>query len=153
MHSRRRSAVLLVLTSKRNIENCHAALKTLDVEVLRVHDLREARNRLREGHPIDVVVTDASLPDGNWSDILRCVVNWGGSAGVVVCAPVADEHLWSEVLWRGGHDLLVEPFQPAEARQVIEGAWRTARSADSNAGAIPQMRSVNPFRRIASSHP
>jgi DNA-binding NtrC family response regulator len=74
---------------------------------------------------VSLVFTDVSHADGNWSDLLRFVVNRGIAAHVVVCSRRADEGLWSEVLWRGGYDVLVEPFDREELARIVEGALRT----------------------------
>jgi len=38
--------------------------------------------------------------------------------------------LWSEVMWWGVHDMLVEPFTKNEAQQVLEGALRAGGRAE-----------------------
>ena len=101
-------------------------LDSLDgVNVLLARDCREARQVLSAHPDISLVFTDVSHADGNWSDLLRFVVNRGIAAHVVVCSRCADEGLWSEVLWRGGYDVLVEPFDRAELARIVEGALRT----------------------------
>lgn len=100
------------------------SLQSLDFETLAVSTCNEARGLFRTSPPIEVVVTRVSLPDGNWCDVLRYLVDNDSSASVVVSSPRADEHLWSEVLWRGGYDLLVEPYENDEVRHTIEGALR-----------------------------
>lgn len=102
------------------------SLKSLDVEILAVSTCGEARRLLQTSPPVKVVVTRVSLPDGNWCDVLRSLVDTDIPASVVVSSPHADEHLWSEVVWRGGYDLLVEPYKSEEARRTIEGALRAA---------------------------
>jgi hypothetical protein len=57
-----------------------------------------------------------------------------------VSSPAADEHFWSEILWRGVHDLLVEPHDADQVRRAVEGAIRHAYHA------IPQ-----PIRQAASA--
>ena len=95
------------------------------VSVLLARDCREARLAL-EAHPdMSLVFTDVSHADGNWADLLRFVVNRGIAAHVVVCSRQADEALWSEVLWRGGYDVVVEPFDRADVGRIVEGALRT----------------------------
>jgi hypothetical protein len=37
---------------------------------------------------------------------------------------MGDERLWSEVLERGGYDLLIEPYDGTGAWAVVEGAAR-----------------------------
>ena len=100
-------------------------LNSLNIECLTVESCAQARRLLSTCPEIDVVITDVSLPDGNWCDVFRSVVDSGILAGVVVSAASADEKLWSEVLWRGAYDLLVEPLDAAQVRHTIEGAIRS----------------------------
>ena len=103
-------------------------LESLDVEILAVSTCNEARSLLQTAPPVEVVVTQVTLADGNWSDILRYLVDNDIRASVVVSSPRADEHLWSEILWRGGYDLLVEPYESGDFQQTIEGALRARRT-------------------------
>jgi DNA-binding NtrC family response regulator len=98
---------------------------------------REARERLSREPLPNVVVTATSLPDGNWCDVLNLVVRSEADCAVVVCSPVADERLWSEAIWRGAYDLLVQPFDVPEVKRCVEGAHRSRRHM--------------PFRKAASS--
>lgn len=102
------------------------SIQSVGVETLIVRTCSEARNLLQTSPPVQVVVTPVSLPDGNWCDVLRYLVDADIPASVVVSSPRADPNLWSEVLWRGGYDLLVEPYESEEVRRTIEGALRAA---------------------------
>lgn len=117
--------VLLVLSCADKEARLAEILDGLGVEFLRVRRYWEARALLQTHPLLGAVVTDATLEDGNWCDVLRAVVDYDPQASVVVVAPSsADEILWSEVMWRGVHDMLVEPFTKNEAQQVLEGALR-----------------------------
>ena len=76
-----------------------------------------------------MIITQVTLTDGNWCDIFKYLVDHGIQASTVVSSPQADEQLWSEVLWRGAYDLLVEPYETREVHQTIEGALRAARTS------------------------
>ena len=109
-HVVERKTILLVMQNgSRNL--VAKTLASLAVDSLAVSNCREARAVLRAEASIDVVITQATLADGNWCDILRFLVDFGLHTTAVVSSPHADEHLWSEVLWRGGYDLLVEPYR------------------------------------------
>ncbi len=119
--------VLLVLSCPERKARFAAILNGLGVEFLWVRRCWEAQELLQTQPLLDTVVTDATLEDANWCDVLRAVVDYDPQASVVVVAPCsADEILWSEVMWRGAHDMLVEPFTKSEAQQVLEGALRAA---------------------------
>jgi len=119
------SVVLLVMAPPAS-RQVASDLESLEgVSVLLARDCREAREVLSARPDVSLVFTDVSHADGNWSDLLRFVVNRGIAAHVVVCSRHADENLWSEVLWRGGYDVVVEPFDRTELARVVEGALRT----------------------------
>ena len=122
-----RSALgLIVMSSSANSEALIKQLEGLGIEFLATITCRQARQLLRADAPIDVVITDTSLPDGNWSDVLREVVDSGSQANVVVNAIAPDAVLWSEVLWRGVYDMITAPHKRHEVRQVIGSAVRTS---------------------------
>lgn len=121
------SLALVVMPKERRRPLLHS-LESLNFETLLVGNCTEARHLLQTAPPVQVVITQVSLPDGNWCDVLRFLVDSGMEASVVVTSPQADENLWSEVLWRGAYDLLIEPFETDEVRRTMEGALRARRS-------------------------
>jgi len=123
----KKAVALVVMSLPERLVSLLAELKRLNLDILTVPTCRQARQLLRTSPPIDVVITDVTLADGNWSDVLREVVEFGGDTHVVVHASSPDAILWSEVLWRGVYDMLTEPYQEQEVRNVIEGAVRAAR--------------------------
>ena len=119
--------VLLVLSCPERQARLAAILQALGVDLLCLRQCWEARALLQTRPPLLSVVTDATLADGNWRDVLRTVVDFDPQAGVILIAPSsADEMLWSEAMWLGVHDILVEPFTETEAQQVVESVLRVA---------------------------
>lgn len=104
-------------------------LRALKVEVLAVGNCQQARGLLQTQPPVDVVITQVTLSDGNWCDIFKYLVDNDIHASLVVSSPQADEILWSEVLWRGAYDLLVEPYESQELQATLEGALRASQSS------------------------
>jgi len=92
------------------------------VEVRTAASCGEATDVLRLDQEVRVVLTDLALPDGSWFDILNLVGDLHPGAHVVVCARVADERLWTQVLEAGGFDVLVEPYQEREVHRILEAA-------------------------------
>ena len=121
------SLALVVMPEERRRPLLHS-LESLKFETLLVGNCTEARHLLQTAPPVQVVITQVSLPDGNWCDVLRFLVDSGMEASVVVTSPQVDENLWSEVLWRGAYDLLIEPFKTDEVRRTMEGALRARHS-------------------------
>ena len=125
------SMAMLVMAPERR-RSLELNLESLNVKILPAGSCQEARILLKESPPVSVVITDVSLTDGNWCDVFRCLVDSGIHASVVVSSRLADERLWSEVLWRGAYDVLVEPYDAQEVRRIVEGALRAASGSPLN---------------------
>ena len=72
------------------------------------------------------IITKLSLEDGNWCDMVRHMDDHTERAAIIVTCSEADERLWSEIIWRGVSDLLVEPYDRQLVKRVVEGALRGA---------------------------
>ena len=90
--------------------------------VRQASSLREAAELLL-AERIPVIVCQRDLPDGDWIALLTEFEKIANPPRLVVSCRLADEVLWSEVLHRGGHDVLYRPFEESEARRVISSAW------------------------------
>ena len=124
-----RPVIALLVMSHERRSPLLKSLKLLDIEVLAVETCQQARALLQTHPPVDVVITQVTLPDGNWCDVFKYLVDNAVQASLVVSSPHADEILWSEVLWRGAYDLIVEPYQADELRKTLEGALRANESS------------------------
>jgi DNA-binding NtrC family response regulator len=133
---KKKAVALVVMSLPERLKLLLPELKRLNLDILTVPTCRQARRLLRTRPPVDVVITDVNLADGNWSDVLREVVDTGADTHVVVHASSPDAILWSEVLWRGVYDMLTEPYQGQEVRNVVEGAVRAARDLAGRAVAL-----------------
>ncbi|MBI3666749.1 MAG: response regulator [Acidobacteria bacterium] len=114
------TALLVMPQEKRSQLLVH--LDCLDTNVLTASDCSEAAEMLRRRPDVRVVLTDLTLPDGSWCDVLNHVSELRKSAEVVVCTRLADERLWTQVLEAGAFDLLVEPFQAHEVARIVRAA-------------------------------
>jgi DNA-binding NtrC family response regulator len=74
----------------------------------------------------DLVLLDADLSDAVWQSLLQWSRQHGTALATVVCARVADHHLWGEVLQSGAYDLLVEPFEHNEVARIVDGELNSA---------------------------
>ena len=116
---------MLIMARERRLPLLEA-LDCCGIDVLAVCDCNEARRMLEIQPPVQVVLTDAALPDGDWRAVLQIVAQACANIEVVVCSLLGDHKLWIEVLEQGAYDVLVEPYQHEEIRRIIEAA--TARS-------------------------
>jgi len=119
------SPAVLFVSPARNRQNVLAeSVELLGLEALSARRCHEARALLRDRSGIQVVVVDVTLPDGNWCDVLRWMIERRIKAGLILISPVSDAALWSEAVWRGAYDVLVEPFASWEFSRSVEGALR-----------------------------
>src|SRR5438445_6695270 len=112
---------MLVMARKRRLPLLHA-LESCGIEVLPVCDCNEARRMLGTHRLVQVVVTDAVLPDGDWRRVLEIVEQGRRKIEVVVCSRLGDPKLWLDVLAQGGYDVLVQPYQREEIKRIVEAA-------------------------------
>ncbi|HEY1239256.1 MAG TPA: hypothetical protein VGF16_01815 [Bryobacteraceae bacterium] len=102
-----------------------------------VGSLRSALAFLRR-RPVPLVIAERDFRGGGWKDVLAAVRDLPNAPALVVISRLADEHLWSEVLNLGGHDVLAKPLRQAEVlwvfRHVLEkyaGLPRRAAGAET----------------------
>src|SRR5690349_7309527 len=112
---------MLVMAPERRLRLLDA-LESYDIEVLAVCNCNEA-HRMLQTHPlVQVVVTDTTLPDGDWRQVLAIVEQGRRKIEVVVCSRLGDPELWLDVLEQGGYDVLVQPYQREEIQRIVEAA-------------------------------
>jgi CheY-like chemotaxis protein len=111
---------LLVMAS-RYTAHVWAALEARGFEIDHVLNCHEARDFFRRGADVDLVVSDLSLPDGNWWTISRELSQLGHRASLVVCAsPEAGADSGSQPFPRGLAEVITPPFDRAAIECVLE---------------------------------
>lgn len=103
-------------------------LEPCGMGVLPVDSCREACQILQTNSQVEVILTDPTLPDGSWCDLLVAAARHGRRARTVICMRTADPMLWIDVLEGGAFDVLVEPYQPEEVRRIVRAAADTCRN-------------------------
>jgi DNA-binding NtrC family response regulator len=116
--------VLVIMSAGERRTQLSACLKALGVAPVEVEDCRQARHALARRDPLKLVISDVDFCDGDWRDTLAASQLRPGGASFLVSTPFPDHGLWSEALWRGAYDLLVEPYSAMELRRIVEGALR-----------------------------
>jgi DNA-binding NtrC family response regulator len=99
-------------------------LRALGLVPIEVDDCAQARDALAKRRPLKLIISDATFRDGDWRDTLASAQQPPTAASFLVSAPFPDHGLWSEALWRGAFDILVEPYSASELRRIVEGALR-----------------------------
>ncbi len=116
-----RLTTALVVMAPERCRNLIRCVSAVVPRVLTASTCDEAVGFLRT-ETVGVVLTDLSLPDGSWFDVLNRTSDFQPEAMVVVCARLADERLWTEVLDAGGFDVLAEPYQEPEVQRILNAA-------------------------------
>ena len=106
----------------------HSSLETImglsQWRVLKANNIFTARALLLQQHDISVVFSERDLNQGTWIDILKHLQSTARPAPLIVTSRLADESLWSEVLRKGGWDLLAKPLDCSEVVRSVRSAWQ-----------------------------
>lgn len=113
-----RSRILLLSAGAEDSRQLSQMLQGLPVIVEQAMDLQQARARLRE-NDYQAILTEASLPDGNWLDVLHLARECPQDLQVLVTSRQADAGLWAEALNLGAYDVLTKPFYEPEVRRIL----------------------------------
>jgi DNA-binding NtrC family response regulator len=114
--------VLVIMGSGERRSQLSACLGVLGAGAVEVDNCRQARQALARRRQLKLVISDVTLQDGDWRDALAAAQQRPGGISFLISTPFADDGLWSEALWRGAHDLLVEPYSGSELRRIVESA-------------------------------
>lgn len=91
--------------------------------------------------PPDLILTDLTLTDGTWEDVLRIAQKAPVPINVIVVSRLADIRLYVEALEKGAFDFITPPFEASELSHVLRTAfWNVAtkREACSRASQLPE---------------
>jgi two-component system, NtrC family, response regulator PilR len=116
-----RSKILYISGHAGDSQTLSQMLHSLPLILYHVDTLQQARTRLFKQR-YDVVLTQSTLPDGNWLDVLHVVRDSPYQTELIVTDPHADAHFWSEALNLGAYDLLAQPFYEPEVRRILSNA-------------------------------
>jgi CheY-like chemotaxis protein len=92
---------LVVMAQERRLPLLDA-LESCGIEVLPVCDCNEARRMLEAQPAVQVVVTDTTLPDGDWRRVLEIVEQGRRKIEIVVCSCLGDPKLLESYFLKQG---------------------------------------------------
>lgn len=116
-----RQRILFISGQKQDARRLSRMLNALPLTLDHAVDIRDARLMLRQ-QSYQVILTEASLPDGQWQDVLRLAREHSQEPEVIVTDAQADARLWAEALNLGAYDLLIQPFREPEVRRILSNA-------------------------------
>jgi DNA-binding NtrC family response regulator len=115
------NGILFVSPHREDASVLSHMLGSLSVCIEHVADLKHARGKML-GAAYPVILTEASLPDGTWLDVLDLARRVTPNSDVIVTDPDADARFWAEVLNRGAYDLIAQPFAAIEVQRILGNA-------------------------------
>lgn len=123
-------AVLLVISPfEKDYKSIRNVMSDLRDPVYLAQTAREGLAFLAS-YPVEVVICERSLPDGDWKKILNATWQLPKPPRVIVTSRHADDALWAEVLNLGGYDVLIKPFHGEELARVIHQAYRHGQGSE-----------------------
>ena len=116
-----RSRILFISGRPDDARRLCEMLHALPLQVEHASSIKQAATCLQQEN-YDVILTEASLPDGGWMDVLHLVRECPREPEVIVTDPQADARFWAEALNLGAYDLLAQPFYEPEVRRILYNA-------------------------------
>jgi DNA-binding NtrC family response regulator len=115
------SNILFVSDSVSDAQRLSRILHPVPLVLDHVDGVQSARAKLRK-EIYEIILTEATLPDGGWLDVLQLARDCVGQPEVIVTDPHADARFWSEILNMGAFDLIAQPFDEPEVRRILYNA-------------------------------
>ena len=120
--SQRQFSALLVYGREGPIRSLETNIASQGVRTLRSRNCSEVRELLREPSPPDLILTEVSLPDRTWEDVLNSANAAPASVPVIVVSHIVEMALYLDVLQRGAYDFIVPPISFWDLAHIIRGA-------------------------------
>jgi len=95
------------------------ALEGRSTKVNWLQNYREALPLLRGADPPHLVFTEALLPDGNWTDVVKLALEALKPVKVIVVSRLVDIKLYVDTIFGGAFDFIVPPMSSDELAHVL----------------------------------
>ena len=115
-------SALLVYEHEGPIRSLETNIVSQGMRTLRSRNCSEVRTLLREPSPPDLILTEVSLPDGTWEDVLKSANAAPGSVPVIVFSHIVEMALYLDILQRGAYDFTVPPISFWDLAHIVRGA-------------------------------
>lgn len=126
-------SLLMVHNEPEAFRGLEEALNEQGIRVRRAHGCAEARGILKDGDPVDLVLTDASLPDGTWRDAIRIAREADCAAPVIVISRFVNMKLYLDTQDEGAADFIVPPISARDLAFVLAVAMSRSARIESRA--------------------
>jgi two-component system response regulator PilR (NtrC family) len=103
--------------------------------------------------PVDLIITDVKLPDGDGIEILRHVKAASPDTAVIVMTAYGSTQSAVGAMKLGAHDYLIKPFDVDELRIVVRNAFEKQELRQENVLLKAELRARHGLDRIVGSSP
>ncbi|HET7746537.1 MAG TPA: response regulator, partial [Vicinamibacteria bacterium] len=103
--------------------------------------------------PVDMVITDVKLGDGDGIEILRHVKAASAETAVVVMTAYGSTETAVAALKLGAHDYLIKPFDVDELKIVVRNALEKRRLEEENVRLKAELRTHHALERMVGVSP
>ena len=128
-----RIGVLFVSPHREDATVLSRMLSSIPVPLAHVADLQHASATI-QAEPYQVILTEATLPDGTWRDVLDMARRVVPAPAVIVTDAAADARFWAEALNLGVYDLIAQPFATDGVRRIL--SYACSRLSDKSRTAV-----------------
>jgi DNA-binding NtrC family response regulator len=115
-------SVLLVHNEPDAFRGLEEMLHEQEIRTAHAHQCAEARSLLKEAGPVDLVLTDVTLADGGWKDVIRLVKRAAKGTPVIVMSRVVSMKLYLDTQDAGAADFIVPPMAPRDLAYTLNTA-------------------------------
>lgn len=115
-------SVLLVHDQEEIFQALEQTLFDQGIRTQHAHTCSEVSAALRGPRSPRLVLTDTTLADGTWADVLDLASREREAVPVIVVSRVVDIDLYLETLESGASDFIVPPLSPADLGHVVKAA-------------------------------
>jgi len=115
-------SVLLVHNEPDAFRGLEEMLHEQEIRTAQAHQCAEARSLLKEAGPVDLVLTDVTLADGTWKDIIQMVRKSAKGTPVIVMSRVVSMKLYLDTQDAGAADFIVPPIAPRDLAYTLTTA-------------------------------
>ena len=139
---------VLVVDDERSMRELLVIMLTKEgYDVVTADSRASAAKALARG-PVDMVITDVRLPDGDGIEILRHVKAAAPEPAVVVMTAYGSTESAVGAMKLGAHDYLTKPFDVEELKIVVRGALENVRLQEENLRLKAEFRSRHGLEKM-----
>jgi two-component system response regulator PilR (NtrC family) len=144
--------ILVVDDEKSMTELLGIMLRKEGFEVLQAGSRAASAALLAKG-PVDMIITDVKLPDGDGIEILRHVKAASPDTAVIVMTAYGSTQSAVGAMKLGAHDYLIKPFDVDELKIVVRNAFEKQELRQENVLLKAELRARHGLDRIVGSSP